>query len=80
MVKENSENSPTILGTVIYHLIFLQNWPVLCKVSGNLPERVFLLELAFAMINILNYNHTIKQFNNNCKLKFGCSQCYSGVK
>ena len=44
--------------------MFLQYWPVLCKVRGNLSERVFLLELGFAMINIFNYNHKIKQFNN----------------
>jgi len=25
----------------IFPLIFLQDWPVLCKVSGNLSERVF---------------------------------------
>jgi len=45
-------------------LIFLQYCPVGCKVRENLPERFFLeLALAFAMLNILNYNYRIKQFN-----------------
>jgi len=43
--------------------IFLQYWRVLCKVSGNLSERVFLLELDFAMTNILNCNQVIVQDN-----------------
>ena len=30
-----------------------------CKVSGNLSERVFLLD--FAMVNLLEYNKVIKQ-------------------
>ncbi len=46
-------------------LIFLQYWPVLCKISGNLSERIFRLELdlGFVMANTLNYNHKIKQFD-----------------
>ena len=38
-------------------LIFLQYWPVGCKVRGNLSERVFLLELdlVFAMDSIVNF-------------------------
>ena len=31
--------------------------------SGNLSERVFLLELFFAMVNILNCNNRAKRFN-----------------
>jgi hypothetical protein len=49
-------------------LIFLQNWPVGCKVSGNLSEGVFLFlgsDLCFAMSNILNYSHINKQFNRH---------------
>ena len=45
-------------------LIFLQYCPVGCKVSGNLSEYVFLLELDFAMINILSCNHKIKQYQH----------------
>jgi len=35
----------------------------LCKVSWNLLECVFLLELDFAMASILNYNQLIKQYS-----------------
>jgi hypothetical protein len=37
----------------------LQYRHVLCKVSGNLSERVFLLEFDLAMASILNYNQVI---------------------
>ena len=37
-------------------MIFLQNWPVGCRVRGNLSERVFLLGFEFALVNIVNYN------------------------
>ena len=62
-----------ISKTVVYRrcsLIFLQYWPVGCKVKRNLSERVFLLGLDFAMANILNYNQVNKQHNYtvNCNL------------
>jgi len=43
------------------YAIFSQYRPVGGKVNGNLWERVFLLELNFAMANIFNYNQIIKQ-------------------
>lgn len=39
---------------------FLQNRPVLCKVSGNLSELVFLLELDSVIIDIIIYYHVIE--------------------
>jgi len=37
----------------------LQYCPVLYKLSKSLPERAFLLDLDFAMANVLYYNPTI---------------------
>ena len=62
-----------ISKTVVYlrcSLIFLQYWPVGCKVKRNLSERVFPSGLYFAMANILNYDQVNKQHNYtvNCNL------------
>ena len=32
--------------------------------SGNLSERIFLLDLDFATISILSYNHKIEQYRH----------------
>ena len=54
---------PTVLISakiIKFPFYLLQYWLVGCKVSGNLSEQVFLLDLGFAIINILNYNGEIK--------------------
>ena len=55
-------------------VIFLQYQPVLCKVSGNLSERVFLLELGFVMIGVLKLQQSNKAVYPDRTAEFGCSR------
>jgi hypothetical protein len=51
-----------------FPLIFLQNWPVGCRVSGNLSERDFRLGICELMAYVLNYNlesFTTYHYNSN---------------